>query len=341
MKAFSAFLVAGALAVPAFAQQQYTVMPSAIHASAQPNPGSALVAGELDTLTQYLDRATNGSLTIYTVQDNNGNVFPVTGTNTIYAFLGARYAFSGPVSVEGIVVAYGVKITNGDADSLVSLIFPMANDGSLLPLLGTGSFTSDIIDTSSSSVTLTYIPFQHAMSTTGSFAVAVQTLGLSQTDPSDVVGIFSSQQGDGHGENQGFVLVPQGNGIAVANLSQLPIAFNGAPPDFDPIIMPVIQATGTTDVGETPALNGLALKGAYPSPASDKSTIRIAIDKPSFVEINLLDMTGKAVATVRRDNLAAGDHDIELNVAGLPAGSYLYTVRTSFSGVAGKMTVVK
>ncbi len=365
MRTLSAFLAAGLLALPVFAQQNYMTIPpvsamksgatmpwseqgyqavpAMIRTSAHPTPGAVAAPQDettLDTLSQYLDRATDGQITVYGYNDGTSN-WPVTGTNTIYVFLGAKYEVSSPISVKGILVAYALKQISGEADTLVATLFSV-DAGTGLPnqqIRGT-VFTTDMIDTSSTGSALTYIEFPEPVSVESDFVALIQTVGSSQTDPSDFTAVFSNQQGDGQGEDNAVFLAIQNQQLVAAHLSQIPLEIDGSAINVDPIIMPVVEIT-TTDVRETATLNGLSLRGAYPSPASDKSTIRFAIDKPSFVEISLLDMTGKAVMSVRRDNMSAGEQAVDLNISELPAGSYLYTVRTASSALAGKMSVVK
>jgi len=339
MKTFFALLVAGMFALPVFAQQNFTTTPL-YRADARPVSGAkALPTATLDTLTQYLDRASNNQVTVYPFTDQNENEWPVTGTNPLYFALGARYTIEGTASIKGLLIAYAGKNIQGEADSLIAWIFSQGENGLPSTAIGGAVYTSDNIVTSTTNVVLTYVGFPEPVVTTGSFTAMVRTVGFytaNPPDPTDITAIFSNQQGDGNGEDKAVFLAVQNGDVVTNFLSNL---FT-TPLDIDPIIMPVIETT-TTDVGEAITHNGLSLHGAFPNPASDRSTIRFSLEKPSFVEISLLDMTGKTMLTIRRDNLGAGEQALDLNVADIPAGSYLYTVRTASSALAGKMTVVK
>lgn len=338
MKTLYALLAAGLLTAPAFAQQTpvYHTLPPTTYVDAR--LAAAPHDETTDTLSQYLERASNGQVTVYSYNDGT-STWPLTGTNTLYLFLGSKYVIPSPVSVKGLLIAYAGKIIQDTPDTLIAAIFTI-NGETGLPRQQTGGaqFTTDIIDTSSTSLVLTYVPFPQPVAVSDEFAAVVQTrTGDAQPD---FTVIFSNNQGDGQSENRSVVLSVQNQQLVTAYLSQAPLQINDAVINLDPIIMPVVETT-TTGVDEAVTLNGLSLKGAYPSPASEKTSVRFNLDKPSFVEISVVDMTGKSVLSVRHNNLAAGEHAVELNVADLPAGSYLYTVRTSSSALASTLSIVK
>ena len=70
-------------------------------------------------------------------------------------------------------------------------------------------------------------------------------------------------------------------------------------------------------------------------------TIPFSLDRPQPVHLTLFDALGRAVRTVTDEVWGAGDHEIALNLGGLPAGRYTYRLRTDDGEVARSVTVVR
>lgn len=347
MKQLVPFLLAGMLACPLVAQhQQYSalqpefiVSPSALQHHSQ---NVALpTESTLDTLDQYLRRSTGLTVYPYAVQGDNGVInLPITGTNNAYVFLGNKYDFSGTATVRSVLVLYNSKLIQGTPDTFMASIFSMNDHALPIAQLGMQTFSTDIIDTNSAQPVFTIIDFETPVPVSSDFAVMVQTIDASQGADLDLVFIYSNQQGDGQGEKRACILATNDQGQPFsADLADLFNTDAGAI-DIDPIIIPVLE-TNTTGVDDYLTLNGLTLKGAFPSPASNSTSVQFALDKPASVEINIIDMTGRVVSTVRQSSMEAGNHALDLDLRTLPTGSYMYTLSTGTAHVAGKLTVTK
>jgi hypothetical protein len=109
----------------------------------------------------------------------------------------------------------------------------------------------------------------------------------------------------------------------------------------DLAIYPIaVTGTGLSVKGVT--RNDLTWYGAYPVPASTVTNIRFGLSVPTGVTIQVTDMAGRVQLTNKVDGLQAGEHTVPVNVSMLPAGDYLYLLRTSLGdGIAGKLTVVR
>lgn len=100
-------------------------------------------------------------------------------------------------------------------------------------------------------------------------------------------------------------------------------------------------------VHENLAVSGVSNKnltffGNYPNPASESTNIRFSLAKASDVAIAILDIKGSVVKTLNANKLGAGEHTVNVNVAGLAAGDYTYVIRSSNGGgIASKLTVIK
>jgi len=64
------------------------------------------------------------------------------------------------------------------------------------------------------------------------------------------------------------------------------------------------------------------LRDNFPNPFSQKTTIRWTLTDQSAVKIQILDLTGKAVANLVDADQNAGEHSFEFDSSGLPAGIY-------------------
>lgn len=93
----------------------------------------------------------------------------------------------------------------------------------------------------------------------------------------------------------------------------------------------------TTSVAISPAVG--AGVTVHPNPFSAGTTISFEIRSRSVVKLELLDPTGRIVATLFDGPLESGRHDIRLDTADLSAGQYLY--RLNIDGVISGGLVVK
>jgi len=86
--------------------------------------------------------------------------------------------------------------------------------------------------------------------------------------------------------------------------------------------------------------NNFTFYGNYPNPATDNTNIRFSLATNTNVTIQIMDMSGRVVNTIHEPNLYAGENIIPVNTSGMPAGDYIYLIRTTDgSGIASKMTV--
>ena len=84
--------------------------------------------------------------------------------------------------------------------------------------------------------------------------------------------------------------------------------------------------------------NNFTYYGNYPNPADNSTNIKFALSASVDVTVQIMDMGGRIINTIKQTNLTTGEHVIPVNTANLPAGDYLYLIRTSGGdGIAGKM----
>ncbi len=104
-------------------------------------------------------------------------------------------------------------------------------------------------------------------------------------------------------------------------------------------VFPIVVSRTPTSV---PMLskNELSFYGAYPNPAQNTANIKYVLNKDADVTVSVMDITGRLVQTVQQPKQFAGEHLASINTAVLPAGDYIYVLKTSRGSVIGsKLTV--
>ncbi len=86
----------------------------------------------------------------------------------------------------------------------------------------------------------------------------------------------------------------------------------------------------------------LTFFGNYPNPAVNSTNIKFSLAAATDVTIYITDMSGRTINTISQAGLAAGEHTVPVSTENMPAGNYIYLVRTGTgSGIASKLTVAK
>jgi len=101
-----------------------------------------------------------------------------------------------------------------------------------------------------------------------------------------------------------------------------------------------------TDVPAGQAPIGAALRQNYPNPFNPTTRIEFALDEPGSVDVAVFGVTGRRIATLRRGDLAAGEHSVTWNGRtddGKPvaAGQYWCVLQTPAGRTSRTMTLVK
>lgn len=106
-------------------------------------------------------------------------------------------------------------------------------------------------------------------------------------------------------------------------------------------IFPIVLVGGPTGTGHV-AHKELVLSGAFPNPATSEANIAFSLKANSAISITIMDMAGRIIQIITREQLPAGSHSEAINTSNLPSGNYIYLLRTSNgSGLAGKLQVVR
>lgn len=107
---------------------------------------------------------------------------------------------------------------------------------------------------------------------------------------------------------------------------------------YDAYLEVTIQGSGVTGLAELePETGGLFKLGQnFPNPYRGTATIPFLLNDKAEVQLELFNLEGKKIATIRQGQLLAGEHQITLDMEqlGLPGGNYVYQLQaTSSQGV--------
>jgi protocatechuate 3,4-dioxygenase beta subunit len=102
---------------------------------------------------------------------------------------------------------------------------------------------------------------------------------------------------------------------------------------YDSFLEVAVQGNGTVGIGHLEKENArqFTLGQNFPNPFSTETTIPLALTEPSDVILDIFDMMGKKVASMRFENQSPGNHLLNVNRAALAiaASNYLYQVEIS------------
>jgi hypothetical protein len=83
------------------------------------------------------------------------------------------------------------------------------------------------------------------------------------------------------------------------------------------------------------------LADAYPNPFNPTTTISFTIPEAGAIELRIFDLSGREVATLVNGVTEAGTHTMEWNAAGLPSGTYFYSLKSAEFTATKKLLLLK
>lgn len=86
---------------------------------------------------------------------------------------------------------------------------------------------------------------------------------------------------------------------------------------------------------------GISKVSVYPNPTNGLAAASVQLDAASKVSIEVFDITGRVIATVAEQKLAAGEHIIDLPVSNLASGLYNVKISTAKGSVTERLSIVK
>ena len=105
-----------------------------------------------------------------------------------------------------------------------------------------------------------------------------------------------------------------------------------------------MMAPGFTGIGEqegTPVPGGLAVGPVWPNPASASAAAMVTLVSPGAVDLRVLDLAGRVVASIPAMSLQEGANQVSIPVDGLPAGVYTLEVTGQGLGASSRFAVLR
>lgn len=293
-----------------------------------------------DTLRDYFYRSS--SFELYSYNDQFGDRVYATGSNNIYYMIGSKFIYSQEAKLVGALVAFGKKKIQRQGDSNEVWVYNLdPNTGSPIGnVKARGSFKPINVDTNSSSMILSYVPFSKTAIMAANFAVYIQTrVGYADDN---FLAIYSNKQGDALGQNTACILTfDQNNKLIALDLSNTVLGIkldNNEYPDLDVMIFPVMDFA--TDCNEPLKVDGFTITGISPNPATDFVSIKfekiINFNKVTFVEIFLVGINGKVIESRKYNSSEISEEAINFDISSLPVGDYFILFKTNNQKFAGK-----
>src|SRR5690554_4717715 len=79
----------------------------------------------------------------------------------------------------------------------------------------------------------------------------------------------------------------------------------------------------------------------YPNPSSSSTTIEYYLDKASDVEIEVLDLTGRSVASLAKAKTNQGKHSLVFDLSQFQNGTYIFVLTTNNASITKKVILQK
>ena len=113
------------------------------------------------------------------------------------------------------------------------------------------------------------------------------------------------------------------NQIFTWTFNKKPIQFNFDPDDE------IVLKQGTTTLGlDVPeALEGFHLYQNIPNPATRATKIVYDLAKDAHIHMDIVDISGKIIASPVDENALAGKHWVDVDLSNLEPGSYFYIMQ--------------
>jgi hypothetical protein len=103
-----------------------------------------------------------------------------------------------------------------------------------------------------------------------------------------------------------------------------------------------VDGTGSVSasirVGRT--VDEVELLGTHPNPAQSRATVRFAVPETQAVTLRLYDVLGRQVRTVQQGALE-GRQELQVDLSGLPSGTYFVRLRAEDHVRTQRLTVVR
>lgn len=267
------------------------------------------------------------------------------GTNLTYLTQGAttytlmdnraaqKYNVVGTATISSVIVL-SAKHSSTAGTSMISAKIYTENTGNKAPGTVVGTAATKALNTFTGNDMLTFAT--PVVVPAGNFFASIESPAIGGATK-DTLAILSTAQGCSSTDSLAWSYT---QAVGAGGFWTSAASGNNAQ-NLDLLIFPVADI-GPSTVGVNSISKGdLTLLAAFPNPATSEVTINFGLNLDSKVEITLYDVAGKAVKTITTDQLAAGNHAQPVDVSGLNAGIYMYSVKSNNAQLFSKLTVIK
>jgi|TARA_R110000737_G_scaffold94590_1_gene128410 uncharacterized protein (DUF1501 family) len=79
----------------------------------------------------------------------------------------------------------------------------------------------------------------------------------------------------------------------------------------------------------------------FPNPSSSSTTVEYYLAKAGHVEIQVMDLTGRSIATIVDANTNEGKHSVDFDLSKFQSGTYIFTLKTNNVSITKKVILQK
>lgn len=106
---------------------------------------------------------------------------------------------------------------------------------------------------------------------------------------------------------------------------------------FEPLPIATNVVTSAKDFIESRFM----LHGCYPNPARGSTTVHFRTNRSDQVKIYLFSSQGREIKALVDDRFEPGEYRIPVDISNLPAGNYIYQMKTGFYKESRQLTIIK
>lgn len=99
--------------------------------------------------------------------------------------------------------------------------------------------------------------------------------------------------------------------------------------------------SGTSNEQNVEIPSEITLQQNYPNPFNPTTVIGYKLHEASEIAVRVYDMLGREIRTLVDERKAAGSYTINFDAAGIPSGTYIYSLETARSKIFKQMVVIK
>ena len=79
----------------------------------------------------------------------------------------------------------------------------------------------------------------------------------------------------------------------------------------------------------------------YPNPVTSTITVEYYLHQGGHVDIQVMDLTGRSIATLVDANTNQGKHSVDFDLSNFQSGTYIFTLKTNNVSITKKVIVQK